>query len=130
LPSAGLASYPSATESSKSSYSPGGAMAWLDDRIWCHPKFTSLPAQAAWVYVKGIAYSSGMGTKGVLDAGAQRMLGSTQAIRAVLVDAELWDANGRSSAVTIHDWEDHNAARDERKRRDRERKRAARKGQG
>jgi hypothetical protein len=105
-------------------------MAWIDDRIWCHPKFTSLPAEAAWVYVKGVAYSSGMSTKGLLDPGAQRMLGATRPIRDRLVAAELWDApNGtwkNEATIQIHDWDEHNAKRDERRRKDRERKRAER----
>jgi hypothetical protein len=101
-------------------------MAWLDDRIWCHPKFTSLPASAAWVYVKGVAYSSGMSTGGVLNVGVQKMIGCSASTRRTLVLAGLWDQNRTGETVRIHDWDEHNARRDERRRKDRERKRAER----
>ena len=37
-------------------------MAWLDERIWCHPKITDLSDRAFRVYVNSIAYASGMNT--------------------------------------------------------------------
>lgn len=99
-------------------------MAWLDDRAWCHPKFTDLSAEAFRVYWCGVSYSSGMSTGGVLSPAQQRMLGSDEDIYAELVAAVLW--NVRGTDVEIHDWADHNGKRDARKAADRERKRLAR----
>jgi len=101
-------------------------MAWIDDRIWCHPKFANLSAGAFALYVKGIAYSAGMSTGGRLDAGNQKLIGATKTARAQLIDAGLWDVNGDQVTVEIHDWDEHNGKRDERRRADRERKRQAR----
>ena len=101
-------------------------MAWIDDRIWCHPKFTSLTTSAFAVYVKSVAYSAGMSTSGHLDAGQQRLVGSNPRIRTELVGARLWDENGNGLSIVIHDWDEHNGKRDERRKRDRERKRAMR----
>jgi hypothetical protein len=98
-------------------------MAWIDDRIWCHPKFANLSAGAFSLYVKGIAYSSGMGTGGRLDAGNQRLIGATKTAREQLIQAGLWDVNGNGETVHIHDWDEHNGKRDERRAKDRERKR-------
>lgn len=100
-------------------------MAWVDDRIWCHPKFTDLTAQAFRAYVQGLAYSSGMNTRGRLTQAQQQLVGSDASIRAELVQARLWDRAERG-VVCIHDWDDHNGKRDERRAADRERKRLAR----
>jgi len=51
-------------------------------------------------------------------------MGSTPAIRKELVNAGLWDEDGR--AIHIHDWKEHNAKRDERRAKDKERKREMR----
>jgi hypothetical protein len=101
-------------------------MAWIDDRIWCHPKFNKLTAQAFATYVRAVAYSSGMSTGGQLDQATQKLVGGTRRVRAELVGAGLWDVNGDGETVHIHDWDEHNAKRDERRRKDRERKREAR----
>lgn len=103
-------------------------MAWLDDRIWCHPKFTNLSPSAFTVYIKALAYSSGMNTRGRLDPAQQKLIGSTKKIRTNLVQIGLWELNGNGQTILIHDWEDHNKIRDERKARDRERKRRERHG--
>lgn len=100
-------------------------MAWLDDRAWCHPKLVNLSDRAFRVYVNGIAYASGMGTRGVLTAAQQRILTSSSVVRAALVEGGLWEPLDDGS-VTIHDWDNHNGKRDDRRERDRERKRAAR----
>jgi hypothetical protein len=105
-------------------------MAWIDDRIWCHPKLVSIPDNAFRVYVNSIAYSSGMGLGGHLDPGQQKLVGSTTRIRATLVARGLWDENGDGRAIDIHDWKEHNEKRDERRRKDRERKKAARESAG
>ena len=101
-------------------------MAWIDDRIWCHPKFANLSAGAFALYIKGIAYSSGMATGGKLDEGNQRLIGASKVARQQLIDAGLWDTNGESGTVHIHDWAEHNGKRDERRRKDRDRKRELR----
>lgn len=99
-------------------------MAWIDDRAWCHPKLSDLSDRAWRTYFSGIAYSSGMGTKGVLTVAQQQLVRSTARVRRELVEAGLWDDLG--DAVSIHDWDDHNGKRDERRAKDRERKRVER----
>lgn len=103
-------------------------MAWLDDRVWCHDKIINISDKAFRVWVNGITYSSGMGTKGQLTPAHQKLIGSTPKIKAELFKAELWDANG-DSGVVIHDWDEHNGKRDERRAKDRERKRKMREQQ-
>jgi hypothetical protein len=101
-------------------------MAWIDDRIWCHPKFTGLSPAGFATYVKSVAYASGMGTKGHLDPSQQKLVGGRPIVRAELIAAGLWDINGDGQTVVIHDWDEHNGKRDERRRKDRERKRELR----
>lgn len=105
-------------------------MAWLDDRIWCHPKTASLTPLAFSAYVKGLAYSSGMGTKGKLDLAQQKLIGAGSKQRHQLVTAGLWDINGDGKTVFIHDWDEHNGKRDERRAKDRQRKRDQRQSAG
>lgn len=100
-------------------------MAWLDERIWCHPKFADISDRAFRVYVNGVAYSAGFGCKGVLSPGQQRTIGSDAKVRIELVSARLWD-EGDEGAALIHDWEEHNGKRDERREKDRARKKASR----
>lgn len=105
-------------------------MAWVDDRIWCHPKLVDLSDRSFRVWVNGVAYSTGFQTKGVLSTGQQRMIGSTEKTSAELVENGLWDVvDGDESTVLIHDWDRHNGKRDARRESDRERKRAARQAQ-
>lgn len=101
-------------------------MAWIDDRIWCHPKFTGLTDAQFAAYVKGVAYSSGMGTRGVLTCDQQRLMFVQPRTRVALINAGLWDVSGSAGDVRIHDWDEHNGKRDERRRRDRIRKQEAR----
>lgn len=98
-------------------------MAWIDDRIWCHPKIVGLSDKAKVAYMFGLAYCSGMSTSGRLDRATQRLMGATDKTRAELVAAGLWDLNGDGVTVHIHDWDEHNGRRDERRAKDRERKR-------
>jgi hypothetical protein len=100
-------------------------MAWIDDRIWCHPKFTDVSPRGCWTWVKGVAYSTGFATRGVLTSGQQTAIGSTPKIRQELVAAGLWE-QAVDNAILIHDWADHNSKRDDRRAADRARKRAAR----
>ena len=104
-------------------------MAWVDDRIWCHPKFTDLSAAAGWTWTKGCAYSAGFGTKGVLSREQQRLVGATASVRAELVAAGLWEES-HGGAVSIHDWGEHNGKRDARREADRIRKKSARASAG
>lgn len=99
-------------------------MAWIDDRLWCHPKFTDISDRAAWVWVKSVAYSAGFQTHGLLTAGQQKAIGTDARARRELVSAGLWhEADG---CISIHDWADHNGKRDDHRARDRERKRRQR----
>src|SRR4051794_16410568 len=100
-------------------------MAWIDDRIWCHPKVVNVSDAAYRAFVNGIAYPTGFSTRGRLSGGQQRIIGSTDAIKAELVEAGLWDVEG-DDGVAIHDWDEHNSKRDARREADRERKRTAR----
>lgn len=100
-------------------------MAWLDDRFWCHPKITGLGDRAYRAYVNGVTYSSGFSTKGVLTDSQLRAVSSTPKARRELVSAGLWDDLGNGS-IKIHDWDEHNGKRDERRAADRERKRRER----
>lgn len=97
-------------------------MAWLDDRAWCHPKVVGLSAPAYRVWVNAILYSSGMELRGVLSPAHQRLVGANPKVREELVDARLWDDH-LDGGVQIHDWEEHNGRRDDRKVKERERKR-------
>lgn len=103
-------------------------MAWLDDRVWCHPKFVDLSWRAQAVCLKAIAYSSGMSTAGHLTTGQQTLLGGDAKVRRELVAAGLWDENGDGTSIDIHDWDTHNGKRDARRAADRERKRRQRNG--
>lgn len=102
-------------------------MAWIDDRIWAHPKLVDLSDGAFRAWVNGIAYSSGFGTKGALTNGQIRAIGARKKDQKELLETGLWDA--AADGVQIHDWDDHNARRDARKETDRERKRAERERQ-
>jgi hypothetical protein len=104
-------------------------VAWIDDRIWCHPKLLKVSKPARWTLVAGIAYASGWSTKGRLEPGEQETIGSNPEIRGELVGAGLWDDAG-DGAVVIHDWDEHNSKRDERREKDRERKRELRRSAG
>lgn len=93
-------------------------MAWLDDRIWAHPKFQRVEPAARWIAVSAICYSHGFGLAGRLDPGQQRVIGSTARIRRQLVAAELWEEDGGD--IIIHDWKEHNGKRDEKKQAERD----------
>lgn len=93
-------------------------MAWLDDRIWAHPKFVSLPDKTFRVAIAGICYANGFGTQGRLTRQQQKALGATPTIRAQLIAAELWDELGEGT-IEIHDWYEHNGQREERREKQR-----------
>lgn len=99
-------------------------MAWLDDRFWAHPKVAGLTDRAYRSFVNGICYSAGMGTRGHLDDAQLRLIGAKNREKTELISRKLWVKT--SSGVRIHDWEEHNDKRDERRAVDRERKRLAR----
>ncbi len=99
-------------------------MAWLDDRIWCHPKIVTLSDRSFRVFVSAITYSSGMGTRGVLSEAQLKLLGAREKQKKELIFCGLFlEKNGE---IFIRDWEQHNGKRDERRAADRERKRLAR----
>ncbi len=100
-------------------------MAWVDDRIWCHPKIAGLSHLAFRIYICSLAYSGGFGLGGVLTKEHQHVIHSTAAARKELVAAGLWEDVG-GGAIEIHDWKEHNEKRDARRRADRDRKRTAR----
>lgn len=104
-------------------------MAWLDDRIWAHPKLARVGWKARAIYMYSLAYSSGFGLYGRLEPGHQRMIGSSPSVRENLIEVGLWN-EAESGAVEINDWNEHNAKRDdaivEKRAKDRERKRLAR----
>jgi hypothetical protein len=105
------------------------AVAWIDVRVWCHPKFTGLSGNAGWAWVKGLAYSVGFGTKGHLTREQQKLVGGVGGVRRELIAAGLWDELPDGSIV-VHDWDDYNDRRDAKRKRDRDRiaaKRAAEK---
>lgn len=97
-------------------------MAWTDDRLWCHPKYVGLSWRAKAVLRHSFDYSSGMATHGHLDAGAQRLLGADRKTRDELIAGGWWDTNGTTDSVVVHDWEEHNGARDKSRQLARERK--------
>lgn len=101
-------------------------MAWIDDRIWCADKFTDISNDAFAVWVRSVAYSSGMSSAGHLSAGQQKLVGSTTRTRRELIEARLWDENGDGKSILIHDWDEHNGKRDARRAADRDRKRRQR----
>ncbi len=99
-------------------------MAWLDDRVWCHPKLADLSDRAFRVWVNGIAYSTGFGTQGRLTPGQQRTVGANKKVTGELVAAGLWLLD--DTTVIYHEWDEKNGKRDARRAADRERKRLAR----
>lgn len=99
-------------------------MAWIDDRLWCHPKVADLSDAAYRAFVNGIAYSSGLSTRGFLTAGQRRTIGCGRRAYTELIDAGLWLEQADGS-VAIKDWDEHNGKRDARKQKDRDRKKAA-----
>lgn len=111
-------------------------MAWIDDRIWCHPKFAgvSKPSVSAWMFA--LCYSNGFGLFGHLTADQLQLIHVSAKERDELIARSLWhDAGG--GAITIHDWAEHNGERDDkraaardRKRRERDRKRDAQRDRG
>lgn len=103
-------------------------MAWLDDRAWSHPKLVDLSDAAFRLYINGISYASGMGTRGRLSGAQQRLVGATKTTKNELIKARLWDPVDNDS-VDIHSWDDHNGKRDDRRAADRERKRLERERQ-
>jgi len=100
-------------------------MAWLDSRIWCHPKITGVPKSARWAYVAAIAYSDGFGTEGVLTRGQLRTLDCLQRDRQHLIRVGLWIDAG-DGAILINDWTAHNGDRDKKRQQARERQRRKR----
>ncbi len=93
-------------------------MAFLDDRVWCHPKWIALSPDAAWVGIKAICYAHGFVTQGRVTADALSIIGATDEIVDEMIAAGLWERSARyGNALVIHDWSDYNDdANAERKR--------------
>lgn len=106
-------------------------MAWIDDRIWCHPKLTDVSSDAYRAYVNSVAYSSGFALGGFLTKGQQATIGTIATARRELLVAGLWETceDIGKGGIHIHDWDEHNGKRDARKAADRERKRQFRRTQ-
>lgn len=103
-------------------------MAWLDDRVWAHPKFADLTPLGFRAYVYGVCYSSGFGTRGRLTPGTLKTIHVGAKQRDELITAGLWNVDNHD--VVINDWDEHNGKRDQRRANDRERKRKARASAG
>ncbi len=99
-------------------------MAWIDDRIWCHPKLADVSKPARWGFVAGICYSSGFQTRGQLTNGQITQIGIAGRERLELVQAGLWHET--QGGIEINDWGNHNSSRDDKRAKDRERKRRQR----
>ena len=103
-------------------------MAWIDDRLWCHPKLVGLSDRAFRAYIHGLAYSAGMGTRGHLNADQLKLIMPDQRYRSrtktELCVNNFWHRT--ETGIVIHDWQEHNRKRDEKRDKDRERKRAYR----
>lgn len=102
-------------------------MAWIDNRIWAHPKLLACTPRARWVYVAGLAYSAGFSTRGTLTKSHQKAIGSTAKTRQELVQNLLWhESETERGSVEINDWDEHNEKRDDaleaRRQADRDRK--------
>lgn len=99
-------------------------MAWLDDRLYAHPKWLSVSLASRGVYAAGVSYASGWATGGILEKGALRAIECAPKNRRELIAVGLWDDLG-SGVVCIHDWDLHNGKRDARKAAERKRKKDA-----
>lgn len=99
-------------------------MAWLDDRIRDHPKIVRASAPAFRHWALALCYCSAHGTEGRLDQ-AVKALNVPRKIIRELVSLQLWDQE--PDGLWVHDWQEHNAKRDEkivdRRTQDRERQR-------
>jgi hypothetical protein len=104
-------------------------MAWTDDRLWCHPKYVGLSWRAKAVLRHSFEYAGGMGTRGTLSEAAQTVIGATPTVRNELIEHGWWEVNGDGASVHIHDWEEHNGRRLEKRAKDRERLRRWRENQ-
>lgn len=100
-------------------------MAWLDSRIWCHPKLAKVSKSARWTYVAALAYSDGFGTLGHLERGQLRIIDCDHRDKKALIAAQLWD-DDLHGGIHIRGWQDHNADRDKKRELARERQRRRR----
>jgi hypothetical protein len=99
-------------------------MAFLDDRLWVHPKWRLLDAEAFRVGIYGLCYAHGFVTRGYLTPVDFLTLDADDDLVAQLVDCGIWDPLDDSGGVTvrdghavrhaldngvrIHDWEQYN----------------------
>jgi hypothetical protein len=99
-------------------------MPWLDSRVWCHPKLADLSAPAFRAWINGLCYADGFGTAGKLTNGQVALVRAGKNEIKELIAAGLWEME--NGEVLIHDWDEYNGKRDERRAADRERKRRER----
>ena len=97
--------------------------------LWMHPKIVGLTDLEFRVLVTSWGYASQYETGGRIPQNILPVLGGTEDVATALEDAKLWRRNG--AGWVIHDWDEHQEAAlkiEERKKYDRERKRAERRG--
>jgi len=81
-------------------------MAYLDDRIWVHPKWVCLSNASFRIAVTGLCYAHGFGTGGALTKSVLRTIGASKSNVEEIVASGLWERDG--NGVRIHDWADYN----------------------
>jgi len=87
-------------------------MTWLkmDDGFTEHPKIVDLSDAAFRAHIEGLTYCARNLTNGVIPGGINGKL-CTKAVRQELVDAGVWESEGR--AIRIHDYLDWNPSKDQ-----------------
>ncbi len=113
-------------------------MAFLDDRVWVHPKWRLLGDAAYRVGTYAICYSHGFGTRGYLNPVDLMTIGATPALTEELLDVGLWEPASENSSepdplghpavtlavtvesrgIVIHDWDNYNDDDADAKRRE------------
>ena len=81
-------------------------MAWfkVDDHLYSHPKWLSLPKSARALWVTAGAWSAGQLLDGHIPAAVLPMLDGTRREAQALVDAGLWEVN--CDGWVFHDWDE------------------------
>ena len=106
-------------------------MVWIriDDQIAHHPKFTAAGPVAAWLWVCGNGYCNKYLTDGLIPEAGLKAVADVPNVKKWadrLVAVGLWERT--EQGYRVHDFHDHNptaAEVKEKRRKDRDRKRAA-----
>lgn len=85
-------------------------MAWLDDRLRDHPKIVRTSATAFRQWALALCYCSAHGTEGRLDEAVIALRIGPKIVEE-LVEIGLWDRE--EDGLWVHDWQEHNEARDQ-----------------